>query len=72
MTQLATAGRRELEALAVVDGAYSVDCSRVYGEELLTAFTDVWHFSDVGHQRVAETLAQELEPVVRAAMEHGG
>lgn len=61
--------RRGLASLAEADGVYFVDCSRVYGDEPLTVFTDIWHFSDVGHHRLAEALAPQLQPIIRAVIE---
>jgi len=64
--------RRGLAELAEAEGVYFVDCSRVYGDEPLTVFTDMWHFSDVGHDRLAEALVPRLEAVVLAQMERNG
>jgi len=61
--------RRGLKALASEEGVYFVDCSRIYDAESATVFTDVWHFSDVGHRILADHLAAQLPPL---AGEGGG
>jgi len=55
--------RRGLAALASEEGVYFVDCSRIYDAESATVFTDVWHFSDVGHRILADHLAAQLPPL---------
>ncbi len=56
--------RRGLTGLAADGGVHFVDCSRVADGEEKTVFTDVWHFSDVGHQMLADHLAAQLAPVL--------
>jgi lysophospholipase L1-like esterase len=48
--------RDGLRQLSNVEGCEFVDCSRIMNREHATTFTDMWHFSDVGHRLLAETL----------------
>ena len=58
--------RGRLAELASGEGTHFVDCSRAFDGEGATVFTDLWHFSDVGHRLLAGCLAAGLAPVVRA------
>ena len=44
--------------------AYFVDCSTSFDNESASIFSDHWHFSDMGHQLLAECIEQGLEPVI--------
>jgi len=56
--------RQGLAALATEPGVYFVDCSRAFDGESATVFTDAWHFSDIGHQLLADHLADQLAPLL--------
>ena len=45
--------------------AYFVDCSKIFDQETATTFTDIWHFTDPGHQMVAEYLAEKLSGIIK-------
>ena len=57
--------RERLQALGREQRAAFIDCSRVYDSESATVFTDVWHFSDVGHSMLARRLADGLLPILK-------
>lgn len=46
--------------------AFFVDCSHLFDNEKQTTFTDVWHFTDPGHQIVAAHLAAHLADIITA------
>jgi hypothetical protein len=52
--------RAGLADLAQRPHAYFIDCSRPYGSESATVFTDIWHFSDPGHAMLASVMAKPL------------
>jgi lysophospholipase L1-like esterase len=56
--------RSGLSGMADDTAVFFVDCSRVFDGEAETTFTDVWHFSDPGHQILGEALAAGLDPVL--------
>jgi lysophospholipase L1-like esterase len=37
-----------------------IDCSKIFNHEKETVFADMWHFSDIGHQILGNTLAEKL------------
>ena len=39
---------------------FFVDCSRIFDGENSTTFTEMWHFSDFGHEKLAEVLAPQI------------
>lgn len=41
-----------------------VDCSTAFDSESMSIFSDHWHFSDRGHQLLADCMEQGLVPVV--------
>jgi hypothetical protein len=45
-------------------GVLFADGSRVFDGEQKTVFADVWHFSDIGHEILADHLAEELVPLL--------
>ena len=51
--------REGLRRLADAPDAAFVDLSRAFDGEARTTFTDLWHFTDPGHARVADLLAPE-------------
>ena len=57
--------REQLQALGREQRAAFIDCSRISDSESATVFTDVWHFSDVGHSLLARHLADGLLPILR-------
>lgn len=40
---------------------FFVDCSKLFEGERPTTFTDMWHFSDFGHEKLAEELAPQIQ-----------
>ena len=56
--------RRGLADLAAAHGVHCVDCSCVADGEQKTVFADVWHFSNVRHQLLADRLAEQLAPML--------
>jgi len=61
----ATLRARLAEAAARTPGMYFIDCSRAFDEETATVFTDMWHFSDPGHEILARALADPLARILR-------
>jgi lysophospholipase L1-like esterase len=55
--------RTGLKVLASDDATAFVDCSRAFDSEEISTFTDMWHFSDAGHQLLAQLLTSKLVPV---------
>jgi len=53
-------GLRRLE----LRGATFADCSGALDDETATSFTDIWHFSDPGHELLARCLAEQLETLL--------
>ena len=41
-----------------------VDCSRIFDSDAKTMYTDLWHFADVGHQRLAEVLEPKIREIL--------
>ncbi len=60
-----SAMRTGLARLADNQRVFFVDCSKLFEGERPTTFTDMWHFSDFGHEK----LAEELAPQIRQALE---
>ncbi|HBY62310.1 MAG TPA: hypothetical protein DEH78_21010 [Solibacterales bacterium] len=52
--------RQVLADMANQDDLIFLDCSRVFDGETKTVFTDVWHFSDVGHELLGRALKTGL------------
>ncbi len=46
------------------NGSGFLDLSRIFDGESATTFADMWHFSDPGHEIVAEAMADFLEPIL--------
>lgn len=42
-----------------------VDYSRLFAEQTATTFSDLWHFSDYGHETLGLRLAQDVLPLLR-------
>ncbi len=58
--------REAMDGLAQASSrTHFLDLSRVFNEETATTFADMWHFSDPGHEIVAEAMADFLEPILR-------
>jgi hypothetical protein len=43
-----------------------IDCTGVFDEEKTTTFADFWHFSDPGHELLAQHLARQLGPIIES------
>jgi len=57
--------RAGLARLAAEDpGTWFIDLSGLFADEKLSTFTDLWHLSDMGHARLGERLAHEVEPIL--------
>ena len=52
--------RSGLSQMADNKTVFFVDCSRIFDGETSTTFTDMWHFSDFGHEKLAEVLAPQI------------
>jgi hypothetical protein len=52
--------RRGLNDRARSTNVKFLDCSRVFNKEPATTFSDIWHFSDFGHEILARTMANEI------------
>lgn len=61
-----TAMRRGLELIARQSDTEVIDASRLFADEAQTSFTDLWHFADHGHARLADAIAERLVPLRRA------
>ncbi len=57
--------RRGLAALARRPGVSFVDCSRAFDGDEATTFTDMWHFADPGHAKLAACMQGALERLAR-------
>jgi lysophospholipase L1-like esterase len=42
-----------------------LDCSRAFDGDRATTFTDLWHFSDFGHQLLGTAMAARIAPILR-------
>jgi lysophospholipase L1-like esterase len=51
--------KKELESL-VENNVYFIDCSNVLSDEKATTFSDLWHFSDFGHDLLGKYIADKL------------
>ena len=60
LTRSYEAIRHGLREHAAVEGFRWLDCSRVFDQERATTFTDLWHFSDPGHEILGKTMAREI------------
>ncbi len=63
--------RRGLHALAQISGVYFLDCSRIFDQERETTFSDIWHFSDVGHRILGKAMAKKISAILSYRTEHG-
>lgn len=52
--------RKGLAQLAETPPIYFLDASRLYNKEEKTIFSDIWHFSDMGHRMLGEAIAEKL------------
>ncbi len=57
--------RRGLEKLAENPSVTFLDCSRIFDNETATTFADIWHFSDVGHEILAEKIETEVVRILK-------
>ena len=57
--------RSRLAELADDQHVFFVDCSRLLNADRATTFTDMWHFSDFGHQQLAEALTPHIEQILK-------
>jgi hypothetical protein len=53
------------------EGVTVVDCSRAFDGDANTVFADLWHFSDVGHERLGACAAAGLSAAAPAAADAG-
>jgi lysophospholipase L1-like esterase len=53
---------RELEGNG--DVLHFLDASRLFDGVPETTFSDLWHFSDFGHQQLGEAISEKLAPLV--------
>ena len=58
--------RDGLTELARQGWFHFLDCSRLFDGERATTFADLWHFSDFGHRLLADAMAAEIAPILRA------
>jgi len=56
---------RGLRDMSVPHQVYYMDCSGAFDRTRFTTFTDIWHFADVGHARLAEYMTVKLDPILR-------
>jgi len=42
-----------------------LDCSRIFDQERATTFSDLWHFSDIGHEILGKTMAREIATMLQ-------
>jgi hypothetical protein len=52
--------RRGLKALEVTGRIHFLDASRIFNDEKHTVFTDMWHFTDFGHEILGKAIATKL------------
>ena len=60
--------RQGLRQLTQDNGGQFVDLSGIFDDEMHTTFADAFHFSDPGHEILAETLAKEILHVLKSNM----
>jgi len=60
LTRSYEAMRRSLRERAASGGFHFLDCSHIFDQERATTFTDLWHFSDIGHAILGRTMAREI------------
>jgi len=53
-----------LSRLADEKEVFFLDCSRIFNKESATTFADMWHFSDFGHQILANELTSRIIQVL--------
>lgn len=63
--------RRGLSELARDAGVHFLDCSRVLADERPTTFSDMWHFSDAGHQLLGSAVAGEIASILKQRQDNG-
>jgi len=56
--------RRGLQVLCMPGRVFYMDCSGVFDSERRTVFSDMWHFSDVGHALLGSYMANKLDPIL--------
>ncbi|MBM79871.1 MAG: hypothetical protein CMJ78_04675 [Planctomycetaceae bacterium] len=56
--------RQGLQKLAKETHVHFLDASRIFEMETATTFTDIWHFSDVGHRILAETMLPAIDQIL--------
>jgi len=57
--------RKGLSEHARQSHIYFLDSSRVFNEEQATTFSDMWHFSDFGHEIIGKAMAPKIADVLR-------
>lgn len=53
--------RDSLAELGREPGVFTLDASRLFGDESATTFADMWHFADPGHVLLAKKLSGAIE-----------
>ena len=56
--------RQGLLELAQQPHVAYVDASRLFNDETATTFTDIWHFSDVGHEMLAQSMLDVIQKLL--------
>jgi lysophospholipase L1-like esterase len=51
--------------VAEPDSAYYIDAAGCFDNETSTIFSDQWHFSDPGHELLAECIYRDLLPILK-------
>jgi len=57
--------REGLRARAASGTFRFLDCSRIFDQERATTFSDLWHFSDIGHEILGKTMAREIATMLQ-------
>ncbi len=60
--------REGLSELAKQQNVYFVDASRCFDDESATTFTDLWHFSDRGHQLLADAILPTVTEALKQSV----
>jgi hypothetical protein len=43
-----------------------LDCSKIFDSEKKTTFSDMWHFSDHGHEILGNTIASKILLILKS------
>jgi hypothetical protein len=66
LTRSYEAMREGLRARAASGALRFLDCSRIFDQERATTFSDLWHFSDIGHEILGQAMAREIAPMLQS------